>query len=202
MVGLLAAYLLVSAVLIRQTTGVLQVKSGDSRALLSVTATSRQAQIIGTGSARVRLAPGTYQVSANHDGKQDTALVKITKKSVTSVTVNPIKSPKLPSVGDISFLGTNALINSGLTSGQVQTLKREFFQFAPAAETVIIQAATISPGPRDLSNASSDFTMTFSVDIGSQTYKARIAYGFSDDISLVLSSADGHQVFDSARPSS
>lgn len=198
LVILFAVYTAGSAVMVRQTTGLLEIRSQDPKALLSITAAGRQVRAVGMGRARIRLNPGTYQVSANHDGKQDTTLVTIQKEATGSVTLNPMKSPKLPSVTDINFIGADTFLNRGLTAGQVQSLKRDLFQFAPTADMIVINTRSITPGPRDLSSASSDFTMTFGVDVGAQTYQAKITYAFTDSVGLTLATIDGQQVFDSA----
>jgi len=195
--GLVSLYILASAILTRQSTGLLMVTTPTKTTSISISQLKSQAQIIGVGGAKIRLHPGTYQVSANNGNRQATTLVTISKQHTDVLNLNPTKKSKLPSVADIIFNGTGDLTNSGLTAGQLQNLKEALFAFSPSASKVTVRPGSVSPGPRDVSSPNPIFSMNFRVQIDSAAYNAKITYGISDIVELFLYDSRGSQVFDS-----
>ena len=195
--GLVGLYIVVSAVITRQSTGLLTVTTPGKTTSISVSQLKSQAQIIGVGGAKIRLYPGTYQVSANNGTRQTTVLVTISKQHTATLNLNPTKKSKLPSVTGILFSGTGALTDSGLTAGQLQNLKEAFFAFSPSASKIAVSPDSVSPGPRDISSPSPIFSMDFRVEIDAASYSAKITYGISDAVKLFLYDNHGGQVFDS-----
>lgn len=189
-------YLVVSAIITAQNTGVLKV-SASSKGIISVSRTDTQARIIGVpGSARVRLKPGNYQVIATtSDGKQTGKIVSIEKKRSTEVTLKPVATPKLHSLDGVTFFGTASLTDRGITAGQMDILRLDLFRFDTSATSVRIDAQSVRTAPHSLGNP---FVLTFSVIIGSRTYNARTSYSDPTNIQLQLyNPQNGHQVYDS-----
>jgi hypothetical protein len=193
---LFCAYLIVSAIITVETTGVLKV-SGGQRATISVSRVNSQAKIVGKpGNAHIRLKPGTYQVVATASNGQVAARqVSIKKKRSAELTLNPTVSPKLPSVKSISFFGMSALTDKGVSSTQMNTLKLDFFYFKTSAGSVSVNTQSVQTLPHNLGDP---FVNTFSVAVDSQTYNAKISYTDNQNIQLQLyDSHNGKLVYDS-----
>src|ERR1700744_1132101 len=76
-------WILVSNIIASQTTGLLDITSASPQAGLIIGQSNHQAASVGVGSAKVRLSPGTYQVSAVESGKHASAIAKVYKKQST-----------------------------------------------------------------------------------------------------------------------
>jgi hypothetical protein len=178
-------WIVISAIIDSQTTGILYVSSSNSQASLIVSQNDRQALLVGIGVAKVRLKPGSYQVSASIAGKQANSTVEVYKKHTTTSHLNPSRLVKLPSVTTINFEGTGALINNGLTTQQVSNLEQEFFEFKHSAQTVSINTSSVEPGPHN-PNIDISFTLNFTVSIDSITYRAAATYTNLETVQLSL----------------
>jgi hypothetical protein len=187
-------YMVVSAFIVRQNTGSLDLSSTKPNAVLSVSGSGSGAVIVGTGRARIRLSPGIYQVAASDNGVQTTATVQISKQQSRSYKLDFSKSITLPSVLDINFQNTGELIKSGLSLPQLNKLKRQFFAYKKTAKSVIIEAFSVRPAPRNPDTASTAFTSDFKVRIDDDLFNATITYGLRD-ITLVLHGPSGIPVF-------
>ena len=193
---ILSVYLVVTAIITVETTGTLEV-SATQKATISVSRTNSQAKIIGEpGKAQVRLKPGTYQVVANtSNGFEAAKVISINKKQSVKFSLNPTTSPKLPSLNSVSFFGMSALVNVGVTSGQIDMLKNDFFHFKTSAGTVSIDTQSAQTLPHVLGDP---FVNTFNVNIDSQTYNGKITYSDPQSIQLQLYNPhNGHLVYDS-----
>jgi hypothetical protein len=200
-VTLFSAYLLVTAVNIAQTTGTVLVTASDAKAVLSISQVDSGADIIGTGSTRIRLKPGSYTLFASTGSKQAATIIRVSQKQVTSVSLKLLDIPRLPSVDNIDFRGMSGLIDSGLTSDQITVLKQAFFTYKNSSRTVIIDTNSIAPGPRNSNSADPSFTINFRVSIDSKTYTATIRYADLSNVQLYLyDQATGSIVFDSGPP--
>jgi hypothetical protein len=202
-VVIFCAYLIVSAIITAETTGLLKV-SGTQKATISITKTGSQAKIVGKpGKAKIRLKPGTYQVVASGSNGQGAARqISIQKKKSTTLSLTLANSPKLPSVSSVSFFGMSALTDIGITTDQMNALKFDFFRFKTSANAVSVNTKSIQTLPYILGNPS---VSTFTVTVDSQTYNAKISFADLFTVQLVLSNPKtGQQVFDSSnlsRPS-
>lgn len=193
---LFGIYQIVSAAIAAQNTGVLSVTASKPGAVISVSRANKQAAIIGTGSARVRLAPGTYQLVAVNAGSRTASLVKITEKHSSRISLDLNKTSTLRSVASINFEGTDALVNNGLTATQVGELEQYFFQLKPSANKVVIDTASVQIGPHDLNT--STFTLNFNVAVDSSAYKSTVSYADPNAVRLQLyEPRSGSQVLDS-----
>src|SRR5437667_8194643 len=76
----LCIYLVGSGANEYEKTGLLDVKSTNPKAALTITQGNSEAKIIGVGKAKVRLKPGKYEVSASAKGNLSTQPVEISKK--------------------------------------------------------------------------------------------------------------------------
>lgn len=190
------AYLVVSALITYETTGLIYISSAQ-KANIIVSRTDSQAKTIGnTDKAKVRLKPGTYQIeSATSSGQVAVRTVSIKKKQSTKVSLTPATSPKLPSVNSISFFGTSALTDLGINSAQLDLLRLDFFYFRPSAGTVSISTQSVKTLPHNLGDP---FVIAFNVSVDSQTYNAKISYEDTKNIQLQLYDHQGGKlVYDS-----
>jgi hypothetical protein len=78
------AYFVVTGVQMRQSTGVLTINSSDPKAALSIGQDTAAVKQIGTGSATVRLKPGTYQVMASDGASGQSTEVTVTKQKTST----------------------------------------------------------------------------------------------------------------------
>jgi|GEM_PF-3577840 len=88
----IASAVIISAIITRQRTGVLEVKTSSKSAVISIQPANKKQEAIGKGNTKLRLTPGDYQVTASENGAETEAPVTITKKQVTSVdlSINPL----------------------------------------------------------------------------------------------------------------
>lgn len=182
---LVCLWTFVDTFIISQETGILNIKTVNSKEGLIISQNNSQAKFVGTGSAKIRLKPGSYQIMATYDGQQTSAIATVHKKQRTAINLGALRSVTLPTSQDINFEGTDALINNGLTTGQVTNLEEEFFHYKPSAHTVSIDTSTVEPGPHN-PNVDTSFTINFDVAIDSSAYKATISYSNLDSVQLFL----------------
>jgi hypothetical protein len=194
-------YAMGKAIWISQTTGALQVTTGESRATINLTQEGHQAVLIGAGHAKVRLKPGSYQVVARAGANQAASTVSVQKRQVIKTNLVLQKGPQLPSVDDINFSGMVSLTDAGITSSQIKVLELEFFEYKTSAGIVSIDSQSIYPHAHN-PNTYISFTTDFNATIDSKLYNARINYTGLDDIHLTLYNPQNHQlVFDSSASS-
>lgn len=112
----------------------------------------------------------------------------------SSSTKNP---PKADQNHAPSFYGTEAFIDSGLTTNQVNGLIKALEKYAPRSNNINIDTNSLTPGPHDPDKVS-PFTINFKIAIDSVTYNGKIVYSGLKDIHLYLySPASGRQIYDS-----
>lgn len=182
---------------VSRTAGLLRVSSTNKSAVITVSQVGHEAKIIGTGTAKVHLKPGYYQVAASFNGKQDFAVAQVATEQTSSVSLNPVSTPQLPSVATIMFDGEDTFIDQGLSTTQVNALKQDFFKFKPTAKTVAIDPASVRPGPH---NPDTDigFSTAFSVKVDSASYKGLVRYTDLTSVRLFLYDPQTNKlVFDS-----
>lgn len=101
----------------------------------------------------------------------------------------------------ITFSGTDALLNNGLTADQIDTMKYEFFLFSQSLHRqfsqVVIDPSTISLPPYDPDNPPTTSTLSFTVTIDRIVYTARLGYSGFSNAELVLVTSANTQVYDS-----
>jgi hypothetical protein len=184
----LGVWQIVPAIKTHDRTGVLVVTSSLATAQLSISQNDRQAANIGTGSAKVRLYPGTYQVVASGSGNHTSAIVVVHAKQTTrsSLNLNNTNSgQQIHTVASITFNGMDSLLSAGLSTNQVNELEQYFFQFKPSANTVNINSDTVQSGSRD-PNTLSPFTLNFAVGVDSAAYNATVSYMDLNNVKLQL----------------
>lgn len=192
------AYSLATAFTLTQQTGILALTATEPASAFSVSQADRSAKFIGTGSVRIRLQPGTYEVTANHAGKQVASMVRVNARQVTTEELDFSRTNLLPSVSTVNFQGTAALIASGLTSAQVSAFERTIFTFKPTAQSVIIDATSVQPGPHKPSDGKT-FTTDLQLSVDGSVYNAVISRSDLSTIGLRLyDPATAQLVFDSA----
>lgn len=189
-------YVIMSAVIDYQGTGVIRITSPDSNALIGVGQTNHRTVILGTGKASARLKPGVYQVSGTGSGKQTITQVQVVKKRSVTVHLKSVQQFRIRSTSDINFKGTETLLNNGLSATQLSDLEHYIFRFNPKAETVSIDQGSVTPGSRQ-AGTDEPFVLNFSLAIDSVSYKASTSHTNPDTINLSLYSRDGQPVFSS-----
>ena len=98
-------YQVVYSIYYSQTTGILQASSPG--AVLTVTKPGYSFNNVGTGTARVRLKPGSYELIISKGQQQTTRNFQIYKKATTAINVSSIPSSQVvPS----SYTAANSLI--------------------------------------------------------------------------------------------
>jgi hypothetical protein len=85
---ILSIYLVVSGVFDRATTGGLVIKTSDPTATIAISQTNHDSQYLGLQSVKVRLAPGSYLVSAADQQQTAWANVTIQKGQTVSKYLN------------------------------------------------------------------------------------------------------------------
>ena len=108
LVVLFLMYELSYSIYYSQTTGILQAYSPG--AALTVTRQGYSVVNIGTGSGRVRLKPGSYQLIASKEQSQITKNFTITNKSLTTLNVGNVPVANQVSSGSVN--AANSLINN------------------------------------------------------------------------------------------
>ena len=176
------AYMVSYSLYISQVTGRLYVTSSKN-ALITISQDNHQAKIIGVSGAKIVLKPGNYQLSAVYGTKQKFMTVSIKAKHRVNTVLIPVSPVSLPSPQNIQFLGTDSLLNNGLTSAQLSDLRQAVFDFKQSAGTVNIDSSTVQSGPHSLGE---DFTLNFNVAIDGISYKASIDYSSPDALTLYL----------------
>jgi len=193
--ALLAGLLFVtlSALHTVHSTGILDVSTSEPNAAITITQMGHGAAVMGTGSARVRLAPGDYLLAANGAGLSASQTVHVNLQKTTSVKLSLAKSSSgLPSVESVGFVNTDLLLNNGLTTTQVAAVKTQFFTFDKAAKVVSIDSSSIEPGPHN-PDSYEPFTLNFNASVDGQAYKGTIAYLGYDNAQLRLYDAQTGQ---------
>lgn len=189
-------YQVVSGFVAVQNTGILTVNASKPDAVISISQANGGAVIIGTGTARVRLYPGTYQLVAMDAGSRTAVITKISKQHSSHVSLDLNKTSIIRSAASINFQNMSALINNGLTTTQVGQLEQYFFRFKPSTNRVAVDASSVRAGTHNLET--STFTLYCDVSIDSKAYKATLTYADSNNIRMYLyNSSDNSLVFDS-----
>jgi len=179
-----------------RNTGLLSVGSDSPGALLSVSQPGKQALPFGSGAATVRLKPGRYLLSASSGGKEAALVVNIQKRRNVKVVLR-LTSSGLPSVKNISFKYFDALIDTGLTTDQVNDLKTKLFQFKPNSQHIELKVNSIYREPHN-PNVDTSFKIDFATTIDDMEYKAVIDYSDLSTVHVVLYNPVGQVMFDSS----
>lgn len=197
-VAAVSVYLIIYGVVYSNGTGVLEVKTNTAEAALSVSQADHQASIIGTGSTKVRLKPGVYQLVAVSSGNQVTQTVLIVKHEKTSKTLSLTGRTETPSVLSIDFKNTNALKDSGLSSPQLTSFEQDVFDYKSSAKEVVVDDSSISPGPRDPNDPNAPFTLNFDITIDSSRHKVTLTYKDNINVTTQFYDSDSNLLYDSA----
>jgi hypothetical protein len=102
-----------------QTTGIVTVNTSDKLSTITLSADRTTAAVIGTGSASVRLKPGSYLLVAGH-------------------------APDA-----INFDNVDTLLDFGLTQAQTENAKQLFFKYKQSAKQININSDSVKQEPHD-----------------------------------------------------
>jgi hypothetical protein len=193
---LVSTWVIVDSILTSETSGILSVKSSDTKANLIISQPGRQAKIIGSGEVKVRLKAGTYDLLALDSGKQASATVNVQKKQTTLINLGALQSITLPIVSDVSFQGFNNFTNYGMQYSQLQSLELAIFSYSKLAKTIAVDPSSISLAPYNSDSTSTLSNLTFSVSVDGTPLNANLTYdNLSNYLSLVLDNQNNVQVF-------
>jgi hypothetical protein len=167
------------------TTGTLVIHAANNKAGIVVTAMGKGAVYAGEGSAKVRLKPGNYQISAIENGEQSNAIAQVYDRHTTNSRLGLVRSFQLPTAQNIDFKNSSSLINAGLTSEQISDLQEYFFQFNHTTKTVDVISESVQLAPYN-PNVDTSFSINFDVSINNVAYKATVTYTNLTDIQLYL----------------
>lgn len=103
---LLLLYELIAATYTTETTGSLQLSSPTPNTYFTVSQTGKQSINVGVDKAKIRLSPGTYQITASSNLDQTTKNVLIKKKGLVKLYLVPTNHSKVPA----SYVLANKLI--------------------------------------------------------------------------------------------
>jgi hypothetical protein len=194
-VSIFLVYQILYVVVVAQKTGVLDVRSSEPKSQISISRVDKGVQLIGTGSARIRLAPGTYQLYAIYAGRHTISFVTVQKKHTANSYLNLSSSPTLPTVDSIMFVSINSLLDYGVSAPQLSNLKQAIFQFSNSIKKVIVDPNTVSTAPHDPNSDSILNAISFAVVIDGKSYNATMNYySLGDNIRLYLYSPQTNAV--------
>ncbi|HEX4662178.1 MAG TPA: hypothetical protein VH144_01030 [Candidatus Saccharimonadales bacterium] len=124
----IVAYIIISAIITQQSTGILELTASSNKASLEVQKNDEGTiQNIGTGTASVRLSPGVYRLTATDNDAQTLATATVSVQQTTSVHLalkTPFKASKL--VGEA---GQNVFQNSPSQVSFLRTITTGLGQF-------------------------------------------------------------------------
>lgn len=176
-----------------RSTGVLAVSATEPSAAITVSQVGHSAAKVGTGNAKVRLAPGDYLLAANGAGLSTEKTVHVSLHKTTTIKLNLNDGTAgLPSVEDVGFVNMDQLIDAGLSTSQIAKAKTQFFTFDKDAKVVSLDPSSVQPGFHD-PNTYNPFTINFNVTIDDKPYKATVAYQGFDSAQLTLMDAQTGQ---------
>ena len=70
-------------------TGTLDVSIDNKAAPLTISAVGTEAKLIGHGSAKIRIVPGTYLIASNYNGTSANTIATVTLRGTTKTTLTP-----------------------------------------------------------------------------------------------------------------
>jgi len=107
-----SVYIMISAVSVVSSTGILKLSSSSPGAALTISQSNSQAVLIGFGTAQVRLKPGSYRISASVNGYQSVSLAQVRKSETTKIVltlVNSTNTPPSSNLYGLNIQNTNTL---------------------------------------------------------------------------------------------
>lgn len=190
-------YLTISSYHHVQQSGTLTVDTPNDDSLITVSAVHKTAELIGYGSTRVRLQPGSYLVGVAREGRISSQVVVVSKGQTAVVHLSATSTPLLPTAADIDFVGTDALITKGLTTNQVEAIREAIFQFNKDTKVAVVQPDSVVSGPYDPGSDNPLITRNFVLTLDGQAYSATASWVELSSASLILRDSTGNVVFDS-----
>ena len=180
-----SGYEVVSAVRVRQAYRRLCITTPSQDATISISQLDHQASIVGVGSTKIWVKPGTYFITATSAGKKATQTVMVNQviNGCHSLTVS--SKPVLPSVQSVSFSNFDQLIDQGFSSTQTSDLKRSLFKFKPSAQQISIISSSLTTGPINR-GVGDQFSFLFNLTVDSVTYRAVLGYSNTQGFDLTL----------------
>ena len=197
----LLVYQLAGSFITSRDTGTLKVNSSAANTKISISQDNHQASYIGTGSAKIRIAAGTYLLLATSNGNRTWATVVVRDKQTTSSYLNLVSPTThiLPSADSINFIGFDNFLNYGMPSSQLDNLRQAFFQYSKSIKTVTVDTSSINQARHDPNSASTIAIINFKVTVDSSKYNAVFNYDdLGNDYRLYLyNPLNNNLIFDS-----
>lgn len=186
LVFMLFVYTLVSSLQTLRTTGIIIVTSTAANATISISQTNSDAKVLGKGHARIRLAPGSYQLAAGLPGAAATSIVQVSSKRTFKITLQPSAAPVVASVDNVNFSGLSALLQNGLTSSQITNLKQLFFNYKKSVKSVVLDTTSVQMLPHNPNGTDPTFGINFTGTIDGTPFKATVSYVGLTNVRLII----------------
>lgn len=186
LLAVLSVFTTFRALRLKQTTGVLVVYGQAANAAIGVTADGKSAAYVGTGSVKLRLPAGEYEVAGSSAGTSVRDFAKVQIGQTTTLRLNKTAPPSFPSAGSITFTGTEGLVAQGISTQQITGLKNMFFSYQKTAKTITIDTGSIHNGPHDPRNDNQPFTLNFTGTIDGKAYRATVTYSDTENLLLTI----------------
>lgn len=189
-------YAVLSALNTKRVTGILTLSADSPSGVLSISRADGAAQVLGIGTATVRLKPGDYVVASWDNGSHGTKVVHISRGKTTRAQVSAAQSSvSAPIDNTPGFINFDVLDNNGLSSAQSSTLEQLFQYWKPDGKLFTIDPDSIAPVGHD-PNSNDPFVINFSGTADSTPYKATVSYFDTENISLtVFDPQSGQQLY-------
>jgi hypothetical protein len=178
-----------------QTTGIVTINTSDKLSTITLSADKTTAAVIGTGSASVRLKPGSYLLVAGHAGQSASQVITVTAKQSQTIKLALTQPDAIPTPDTISYDNLDTLVDFGLTQAQTENAKQLFFEYKKSAKQININSDSVKQEPHD-PHGNEDFKLDFTGTIDGTQFSAVITYGAYDDIQMTLTDpSSGAQLF-------
>jgi len=198
LMGIGIIYLAATSIMLRQSTGTATITAFDKSANISISQLGTNAKIVGTGTANVRLKPGSYLAAASVNGHISTEQFAVTLKKHAKITIAYTQGSPLPTLENITFNNLNEFIVHGINDTQLANLKELFFKYKKNAKTVTIDQGSVDRQYR-VPDSNDPYVLNFTGKVDSQSFKGTITYTNIQDIELTLIDPQtGSQLFDAS----
>ncbi len=181
----LVAFTTVSSLHIKHTTGTLTISTPVSTAAISISQNNKEAKMVGTGSTKLRLLPGSYEIASYSNGNSVTGRATVRLGKNTVLRLPKTQAPPVPSSDNITFTGMDTVVARGLTTDQAANIRELFFKYKKNAKYIAILPSTVTPGPHN-PDSNDPFTLNFSGTIDSVPYKATLTYSDLENVQLTI----------------
>lgn len=130
LVVIIIVYMLASAIYISSSTGLLLISPSDKNATISVDQSGHRIANLGSGSQRIRLVPGSYDVIASSGKNQIIKTISVQKKQTYNLTPSPQQNQNPKAIYNSQ---ANNLINKYLPFTERHSAYRVSYLYQPSS---------------------------------------------------------------------